>query len=152
MAGSSSSTASPSGVQGICPSGWRVPSDAEWQALEVSVGMSAATAATSGSRGTTEGTKLKANSSLWNLWSSSGSGIWNSGNGTDDYGFSVLPAGRRNNGGAFNDLGNFALFWSSSEDDASSAWCRYFFNSDARVYRNLDNDGSVGFSLRCLQN
>ena len=33
MAGSSSSSANPSGVQAVCPSGWHLPSDAEWSQL-----------------------------------------------------------------------------------------------------------------------
>ena len=126
--------------QGICPSGWHVPSDAEWQTLEVSVGMSAATAATTDWRGTTEGTKLKANSSLWST-----------NTGTDAYGFSVLPAGYRLNIGTFNLLGLNATFWSSSEYDASLAWSRGFYDGNARVYRNYGTK-SNGFSLRCLEN
>jgi len=140
MAGSSSSTSIPSGIQGVCPSGWHVPSDAEWQTLEVSVGMSAAKAATTGWRGTTEGTKLKANSSLWST-----------NTGTDAYGFSVLPAGDRYLGGSFYDLGDYAYFWSSSENDASLAWHRFFYLGTAYVYRN-SNYKSFGFSLRCLEN
>jgi len=126
--------------QGICPSGWHVPSDAEWQTLEVSVGMSAATAATTGWRGTTEGTKLKANSSLWST-----------NTGTDAYGFSVLPAGNRYYDGTFYGLGYYAYFWSSSEGAASGAWYRYFYYSYANVGRYGDNK-SNGFSLRCLEN
>jgi len=126
--------------QGVCPSGWHVPSDAEWQTLEVRVGMIAATAATTGWRGTTEGTRLKANSSLWST-----------NTGTDAYGFSVLPAGYRYGGGSFGSLGNNADFWSSSEYVASSAWLRYFYYDYAYVYRNYSNNKSFGFSLRCLK-
>jgi uncharacterized protein (TIGR02145 family) len=126
--------------QGVCPSGWHVPSDAEWQTLEVSVGMSAATAATTGWRGTTEGTKLKANSSLWST-----------NTGTDAYGFSVLPAGYRYIVGTFNELGYNAYFWSSSEYDASYAWGRGFRYGVASVFR-LYYGKTAGFSLRCLQN
>jgi len=126
--------------QGICPSGWHVPSDAEWQTLEVSVGMSAATAATTGWRGTTEGTSLKANSSLWST-----------NTGTNVYGFSVLPAGRRGSDGPFYFLGFDALFWSSSEYAASYAWSRAF-DCDLAYVSRVDFYKSYGFSLRCLEN
>ena len=102
--------------------------------------MSAATAATTGWRGTTEGTSLKANSSLWST-----------NTGTDVYGFSVLPAGYRINVGSFNYLGIDAYFWSSSEYDASLAWNRDFYYAGADVHR-YDGYKTDGFSLRCLQN
>lgn len=124
--------------QGICPSGWHVPSDTEWQTLEVNVGMSAATAATTGWRGSTEGTSLKANSTLW---------VTNT--GTDAYGFSILPAGYYYYVGSFLTLGYSTLFWSSSEGVVSYAWHRVF--NDAlvcRIYYYRKN----GLSLRCLQN
>jgi hypothetical protein len=40
MNGASSSTSNPSGVQGVCPSGWHFPSDEEWKILEMTAGMS----------------------------------------------------------------------------------------------------------------
>src|SRR5574344_2402265 len=55
--------------QGACPTGWHIPTSAEWTTLENAVGGSS-----------TAGTKLKSTSG----WS-------NSGNGTDTYGFSALP-------------------------------------------------------------
>jgi len=65
MNGAASSTSSPSGVQGICPAGWHVPSRAEWTTLVNFVGSS------------TAGIKLKSSPPAWN--------------GTDDFGFSALP-------------------------------------------------------------
>ena len=127
MAGSSSSTSIPSGVQGICPSGWHVPSDAEWSTLVQYVDSAS-------------GTKLKANSALWST-----------NTGTDVYGFSVLPAGYRNYDGTFRDLGGYADFWSSSESDASSAWYRDFHYNGAHVTRSYSSK-AYGFSLRCAEN
>jgi len=83
--------------QGACPSGWHVPSDTEWSTLVQYVDSA------------TSGTKLKANSSLWNT-----------NTGTDGYGFSVLPAGIRYIGGTFYGLGIYAFIWSSSENAASA--------------------------------
>lgn len=129
MAGSSSSASIPSGVQGICPSGWHVPSDAEWTKLTDTT-LSSSTA----------GTVLQSTSG----WSTTNTG-------TDVYGFRVLPAGSRSFGGTFDDLGHIGIFWSSSEYDASNAWYRNFYHSSAHVYRE-DGNKSLGFSLRCVQN
>lgn len=108
-----------------CPSGCHIPTDDEWTALTTAIGGDS-------------GTKLKANSSLWNT-----------NTGTDAYGFSVLPAGYRYDVGAFYGLGDLANFWSSSERDASSAWARNFYYTDADVSRFYENE-TYGFSLRCI--
>jgi len=136
MAGSASSSASPSGVKGVCPGGWHVPSDAEWAALTTIV------AAQVGAR--QEGYALKSSSS----WSPSGT---TSGNGGDGFGFRVLPAGIRSIDGTFSNVGDNAVFWSSFEYDASYAWRRGFRNGDAIVYRYNDRK-FTGFSLRCVEN
>jgi uncharacterized protein (TIGR02145 family) len=75
-----------------CPSGWHLPSDAEWTELTNFIGVSA-------------GTKLKAESG------------WNSGNGTDDYGFAALPGGYMLYGGYYYNHGSTGLWWSSSLTD-----------------------------------
>jgi uncharacterized protein (TIGR02145 family) len=50
-----SSDSVPSGIQGVCPDGWHLPSDAEWLSLEVNLGMSLADADGHEWRGTDEG-------------------------------------------------------------------------------------------------
>lgn len=128
MAGSQSSSSAPSNIQGICPNGWHVPSDMEWGTLIAYVGADSA--------------RIKLSSK--SAWS-------NSGNGTDQYGFTVLPTGGRFNAGTFNFLGYDANFWSSSESGTSNAWVRDFGYDAADVTR--DNfDKSYGFSLRCIKN
>src|ERR1035437_3883604 len=96
MAGSTSSSASPSGVQGVCPTGWHVPSDAEWTTMQTVVDPT----------NTTDGTKLKSTSG-WN----------SSGNGTDTYGFRALPGGGIV-GGASDMVGSYGGWWSATEYDA----------------------------------
>lgn len=138
MDSSSSSLASPSGVKGICPTGWHVPSDAEWQSLEGAIGMSASNVAATRYRGTTEGTKLKSTLGWDNL------------NGTDAYGFRVLPAGYRVPDGTFIYAGYTGNIWTASENRSSYPWYRYFNHNHTTVLRDSDLDGSFGFSLRCI--
>ena len=87
--------------------GWHVPSTSEWDALANAVGGTGVA-----------GTKLKAASG------------WSSGNGTDNYGFSVFPAGYRYSG-SFNDLGSNAGFWTATENSSSNAYCRYFSTGES---------------------
>ena len=133
MDGASSSESSPSGVQGVCPVGWHVPSDAEWETLVKYVDPNA-----SGNYDNNAGTKLRSKSG-WN----------NNGNGTDDYGFSALPGGG-GYGGVFGSAGDYGNWLCATENAASLAWYRYM----SYYYDDVGRD-SYGktflFSLRCLR-
>jgi uncharacterized protein (TIGR02145 family) len=111
----------------VCPSGWHLPSDAEWITLTDYVGNNA-------------GTKLKATSG-WN----------NNGNGTDDYGFAALPGGRGSSGGGFLDAGYYGYWWSSSVYRANYAYYRGMGYGTENVHRIYDNYKADLFSVRCLQ-
>ncbi|MEJ2628198.1 MAG: FISUMP domain-containing protein, partial [bacterium] len=88
----------------IAPEGWHVSSNSDWRNLEMFLGMSEAESMYyDGWRGTTEGSKLK-----------SRSGWYNEGNGTDEVGFTALPAGYRGAGGNFGNLGRSTTFWTST--------------------------------------
>jgi uncharacterized protein (TIGR02145 family) len=139
MNGSSTSSSNPSGVQGICPSGWHLPSDAEWNEMEKALGMSEAVTANTGWRGTDHGTKMKSLTG----WSSNG-------NWTNASGFNAFPAGYYGSG-SFTSLGDFAFFWSSTESSGSHAWDRELNNGNATVYRG-SNQKIYGFSCRCVRN
>lgn len=129
--------------QGRCPEGWHVPSDEEWQSLEVAAGMDSATAASGGGRGIVAGVKLK---STWG-WT----GTNNSRNGTDVFGFRLLPAGIFSSG-SLHDVRALTSLWSASEVESSYAWYRTFGYTDESVYRNNSESKGYGFSLRCIQN
>jgi uncharacterized protein (TIGR02145 family) len=96
-----------------CPSadGWHLPTDEEWEQMEIAIGMSQSEADDTACRGTNEGTKLKATSG----WDSNG-------NGTDDYGFSGLPGGFRNPFGGFSGIGRSGNWWSATEYSTSYTW------------------------------
>ncbi len=119
-----------SNVQGVCPTGWHLPSDAEWTVLENVLGGSSVA-----------GGNLKATSG------------WHSGsNGTDAIGFSALPGGRCNHG-LFQFAGTMGNWWSSTESNASYALYRNIFNlrdNNSEVSRN-EYSKSTGFSVRCLR-
>jgi uncharacterized protein (TIGR02145 family) len=113
--------------RGLCPTGWHVPSDAEWTILENYLGSEA-------------GTKLKASY-----------GWYEGGNGTNSSGFSGLPGGYRSSHlGFFNGVGFFGYWWSSTESSTALAWARYLDYGNGVAHRSLNNKQD-GFSVRCLR-
>lgn len=140
MAGTASSNTNSSNVQGVCPSGWHLPSDDEWKQLEMYIGMSQSQADGEYWRGGNfVGKKLKSTSG----WS----GSWP---GTDLYGFNALPGGYRYYEGAFSALSDLGNFWSSSESNTNGAWHRMLSYIKDGVSR-IDYPTDHGFSVRCVK-
>ena len=117
------------GVQGICPTGWHLPTDGEWTTLtDYLGGISVA------------GGKMKETGTAH--WSPPNTGATNSS------GFTALPGGCCGSP-TFNGLTNYTYFWSSSQYDATSAWLRSLAFNSASVIR-YSNFKIAGFSARCL--
>jgi len=127
------------------PAGWHLPTDAEWKQLEMTLGMSQNEADAINSRGTTEGSKLKA-ASGWNDNENK-----TSGNGTDAVGFTALPGGMRTNSGNYFVNGWYGYWWTSTEINNSMAWLRYITYERTQVYRNQSFKEDA-YSVRCVKN
>ncbi len=131
MNGAASSTANPSGVQGICPTGWHLPSDAEWTELTDYLG------------GTVVGGgKLK----------ETGTTHWNTPNtgATNETGFTALQGGMRWGYDTFVSIGEYGYWWCATEHDSAYVyyWVMYNNYSDVdRVYCGKE----MGFSVRCVR-
>lgn len=78
------------------------------------------------------------------------SGWEDDGNGTDKYGFSVLPAGERDYSGFFSNEGRFALLWTTSDVASYYAWSQRFSFEKVNSYQSY-LDEYYGHSLRCLK-
>jgi len=115
----------------LCPAGWHVPSDAEWDTLFVHLGgMSAA------------GGKLKEAGTTH--WFPPNTGADNSS------GFTALPGGSHYTDGAFYLKGKYGWYWSTTESSATDAWHPYFFYNNIAVTR-IAGSKSIGFSVRCIK-
>jgi Fibrobacter succinogenes major domain (Fib_succ_major). len=115
----------------VCPTGWHVPTDAEYTLLTDYLG-----------GGSVAGGKMKSTGTQY--WLSPNSGA------TNESGFSGLPGGYRLYYGTFGTIGESGYWWSSTEVDTSNAWYRnldYYYGYVYRVNYLKKN----GFSVRCLR-
>ncbi len=148
MKGAESSNANPSYVQGVCPSGWHLPSDEEWKQLEMNLGMSQGDAEKTGSdRGTDEGSMLAGDVSLWRIEELVASESFG------ESGFRALPGGYRNATGPFYSLGSTAMFWSSTESISiyHNGMVRTVDSYQTPVSRSSAHQ-SAALYVRCVKN
>lgn len=132
MAGATSSSSNPSGVQGVCPDGWHLPSEAEWVQLTTFVGANAAS-------------KLK----------ETGTDFWNESIGvTNEYGFSARGGGSRQPissvpAGFYNLRinGHWMTSTQATETDMRAAWMQA--NSSTGGYQTASKE--YGGSVRCVK-
>jgi len=123
-----SSTANPSGIQGICPTGWHVPSDTEWTILLETVD----------SPDSLDGRALKAVRG------------WGAGAGGDDpWGFRALPAGMVFGSGSFSKVGTLAEFWSATANNFYGIY-RSVSASASTVTKGLSAPSNSA-SVRCVR-
>lgn len=119
------------GIQGICPDGWHLPTDDEWTILVDYLGGE-----------NIAGGKLKENGTAF--WSLPNTGANN------ESGFFALPAGSRYHHGLFQTLGQYAVFWSSTENGFSDAWSRNLKSDDSKITRFVNNKANC-HSVRCIK-
>lgn len=110
------------------PSGWHLPSKAEFETLFGSVG------------GKQVAGKKLTTKEGWNK----------NGNGTDDFGFSVLPAGYRDDKGNSVRESSSAFFWSSAENNSSNAY--YMSLNCFGLNASLGDTGkNIALTVRCVK-
>ena len=126
------------GVQGICPTGWHLPTDAEYKTLEMYLGMTQAQADAEGWRGTDQGTKLKPGGTSGFEGNLAG------------YVASDVPPYEMDTGGGFMDRTAGGDFWSSSQCLETMALGRDLYSSRATVDRWGYFKGSSA-SVRCIK-
>nr|NQU88876.1 fibrobacter succinogenes major paralogous domain-containing protein [Bacteroidota bacterium] len=151
MNGAGSSGGNPSGVQGICPDGWHVPSDAEWTELTNYL-INNYIDITSDNVGNKLKSCRQVSSPLGGECTTTVHPRWDQHSthfGTNDYGFSALPGGFYN-GISFSLLGSYGDWWSSTQYSSTNAWRRHMFYNFGSVYRSNPNKTN-GFSVRCAR-
>lgn len=118
-------------TENLCPDGWKIPSNSDWDKLINVLG---------GSK--VAGGKMKAKT----MWDSPNKGATNSS------GFSAYPVEWRDAVGNFsNSIGAYTYFWSSTEINFNSAWL-YILSASGEGFGAVDNAKNTGVSCRCIKN
>lgn len=135
MYGTSSSSANPSGVQGVCPTDWHLPSDSEWTELINYLG----------GREVAGGKLKETGTTYW----------WDPNVGaTNESGFSALPGGIRDAWDvySFYNLGGFGFWWSTTETEFSDSLVTSRPLSSNNTFAELESlRKSYGISVRCVK-
>jgi uncharacterized protein (TIGR02145 family) len=120
------------------PNGWHIPSDEEWKELELTLGMTKKQVNDIGFRGD-ESVSIRSRST----------NLWQSNNGTNEYGLNIYPSGILNDE-FFQQKGKSAFFWTSSQYDDENAWIREFSYIHPGIKRT-QNTRKHALSVRCLK-
>ncbi len=117
-------------VRGLAPSGYHVPSDAEWTTLETCLGGSSVAG----------GAMKEVGIAHW-LTPNTGA--------TNSSGFTGLPGGFRDGSGTFGVISRIAFWWSSTGVQ-STAWYRFIDCNNSNFY-SANISKNSGFSVRCVK-
>ncbi len=130
------------GSQGICPSGWHIPTDNDWCILTQFVDPTVNCTVTGSYTGTNVGSKLK--EAGITHWLSPNTGATN-----ESY-FTALGAGDRYPSGTFSGLNVYTVFWTSTSS-AINPYYRYLRYNQTGIYRGNQSFITNGFSIRCIK-
>ena len=121
-------------TEGVCPSGWHIPTDGDWENLEIHLGMSEEDAKSDFRFDTNQGKYLKSETQ------------WN---GINSTGFNAIAGGIYSH--EFIMIEEYCSFWTSSEtiENTAWAWKRGLFKYDS-IDKNMEGK-DLGFSARCIK-
>ncbi|MDD4033422.1 MAG: FISUMP domain-containing protein [Bacteroidales bacterium] len=151
MAGASSTNSNPSGVQGICPDGWHLPSNAEWTQLEeylIANGYNY--------DGTTTGDKIAISMASATGWAASTNegAIGNDNTAYDAYrnksGFTALPGGCRSTSGTFTNVGIYG-YWRHTREQGYVTSPPRGLGYSTSFFAYMNSWSTDGLSVRCVR-
>jgi uncharacterized protein (TIGR02145 family) len=129
----------------ICPTGWHLPTDAEWTTLADYLTNNGFGYEGSGS----DIGKSMAATSGWDNDALAGN-VGNNQTSNNSSSFTALPSGVRLSNGTFYTIGFYASWWSTSEINTDEVWYRRLFSSQNALSRANSNK-KHGATTRCVE-
>ena len=129
----------------LCPTGWHVPTDAQWTTL-----LDYLTNNGYGYGGS--GNHIAKSMAATSGWTTSGTAgyVGNDQSSNNSSGFTAIPSGIRDYVGSYSYVGGFSGWWSATQGSATNAWYRHLSYVASDVY-SLNVDKRCGFSVRCVR-
>jgi len=149
MDGAGSSSTNPSGIRGVCPSGWHLPSDDEWTKLENYLAENGYNYDETIGGGRAKIAKSLASTTGWNTHLNPGA-IGNNLSLNNKSGFSALPGGYRSSSPGYPSMGFKGYWWSSEEFGFSGALLRALHYYNEFISRS-NSSKALGCSIRCVK-
>ena len=138
----------------LCPEGWSVPGDDDWnQLVNYVVSQGFPNDNVVGGAGNALKSCRQVNSPEGGDCDTSEHPRWNPDDnqyGVNAFGFSALPGGVRWDSGNFSTVGIDGRWWRATDSNDANAWGWIIYNSHGGVYRG-SNDKRRGFSVRCFR-
>jgi uncharacterized protein (TIGR02145 family) len=129
----------------VCPTGWHVPTDAEWTTLTDYLKNNGY-----GYQGNIYFIgKSMAATSGWTTVGAEGT-VGNDQASNNSSGFTALPSGTREGGGTFSHIGSYCYWWCSTEHSSMNAFSEWMFSSYSQLFWGY-NGKQQGFSIRCIK-
>lgn len=145
MNGAESSVANPSIVQGVCPTGWHLPSYDEWTMLTDYL-----TNHSYGYEGS--GNDIGKSMAATSGWSVNGTpgNVGNDQASNNTSGFTAVPSGYRQENGIFTEIGEYGYWWHATETSPAGANFQYL-GYDISTVENTNYTKRLGLSVRCVK-
>ncbi|TVQ10584.1 MAG: hypothetical protein EA361_13795 [Bacteroidetes bacterium] len=137
--------------RGICPAGWRVPTDTDWQ--ELTLFLDPETWGNNNNAGTLLKSRRQVDSPLGGGFSTTVHPRWDAHDqryGTDESDFGALPAGNYTATGGFMHKGSYGYFWSATVSSDAFAYARVLMHSHRGMSRSAYAK-NTGLSVRCIK-
>jgi uncharacterized protein (TIGR02145 family) len=152
MNGAAGTNNNPSGIQGVCPTGWHLPSDAEWTQMENYLADNGYNYDGTTGGGIDKIAKSLTSTSGWNSSSNTGAV------GNTDYpayrnksGFTALPGGSRSTIGPFYSIGDFGYWWSAKGSTSTAYYRSMGYDYSSETSEDNRTSKECGFSVRCIK-
>lgn len=138
--------------RGLCPTGWHVPSESEWDRLMDHIIDSSDNTITENAANSLKSC-FQVNSPLGGDCQTNEHPRWNEHDihyGNNEFGFSATPSAGRGPGGGFGGIGNFGAWWSATPVDPQYTWMKVIY-FDLGTLVSAGNLKTFGFSVRCIR-